>query len=133
MTVLASHKYQIANIQYECRENMERCIACNPVEKDVEAIRDIANGKADEYGGSLEFIIGDFEVRERNGKTEARCGGVAKVVALEASKRGFEVSLELEIISPTRAHYYALLTRDGCTYRIDGQTGNLSITPVRTE
>jgi hypothetical protein len=113
--ITKSHQDKLQQIKNEI-EKIPPTLKTSSIDEDIESIKCAVCKKIKTYGG-LEFVWGDFEVR--NG--EARCGGIAKQACFEGAKNGFESDIKLEFSGFFKLHYYAVLSRDGHRYRFDGK------------
>lgn len=109
-----SHEVQKQAIERTCNET--RTKSKGNFDTDTKRIIDKVNERVKTYGGGLEWIAGDFDIRGQ----EARCGGLAKAVCEEGSYLGFESKIHLEM-NTCGLHYYAVLMREGRSVRIDGR------------
>jgi len=115
-----SHSYQLSQIEHEANQ-LRKSAVSNTIEEDIIAIKKETTDVIKEYGGGLEFIYGDFDIRDK----QARCGGIARKICLSAASKGFETDIHFEWTGFCRAHYYAVLTRGGYTIRLDGHPEQL--------
>jgi hypothetical protein len=124
-TIGGSHYIQLQAIKHQTKE-IKPTLATSSIDKDLIEIKKAVVGEIKEYGGGLEFIIGDFDNRDG----EARCGGIAREICIESAKRGFESDIYLEQSGPLRLHYYTVLTRNNQHYRMDGHPEELIIKKI---
>lgn len=109
----ASHKTQLELIEREAHATLNTAHR-GDVGADIQNVYTAVRSRINGYGGTYEFIAGDFDVRDG----EARCGGIAALACIEGAARGFSSRIESEM-NGLRIHYFAVLERDGYRFRFE--------------
>lgn len=124
---ISCHTSQIEDIDKKNEEiRLSIGKAQGTTREDLQKVLQVVNCETT-YGGGCEWILGDFDVREGG---EARCGGIAKTIALEAANYGFDSEILLEFRG-LKAHYYAILKRDSQEFEIRGTPPDLHFKEIR--
>lgn len=101
----ASHQTQLELIEEEASASMNTN-NMGDFWKDIGKVHAAVRRRIHSYGGTYEFIAGDFDIR--NG--EARCGGIAALACVEGAALGLSSEIEVERHG-LRIHYYTVLKR----------------------
>lgn len=122
-SVFTSHVGQIMVIENQCITKPSTKSTEAALEDALSKINSLSYKRYDDPGG-FKFLFGDFD--EDDGKV--RCGGIARIACAELAKDGFETHISFEAHG-IMAHYYAIVSKDGKTWRIDGSPPYTKATP----